>query len=150
VLAINRAAGGARLGPASLASASAAIAHVRVIFTWHPPERYDGVFRFWLSHVPPERFESFWDLVRACLAPGGTVCFVDSRYDPTSTARDHHLEGDASTTVLRRLDDGREFRIVKVFYDAKELTDRLGGLGWRFTIRETIFLHGSGRRADQD
>jgi demethylmenaquinone methyltransferase/2-methoxy-6-polyprenyl-1,4-benzoquinol methylase len=119
------------------------------LFTWLPPERYDGVFfGFWLSHVPPHRFETFWDLVRACLAPGGTVCFVDSRYDPTSTARDHRLLGEESTTVLRRLDDGREYRIVKVFYRAQELTERLAGLGWRITIRETerYFLCGSGGR----
>src|SRR5829696_6237994 len=34
------------------------------LFSWKPDRRYDVVFfGFWLSHVPLERFESFWSLV---------------------------------------------------------------------------------------
>ena len=34
------------------------------LFSWRPDRRYDVVFfGFWLSHVPPERFASFWSLV---------------------------------------------------------------------------------------
>jgi len=34
------------------------------LFTWEPPQRYDVVFfSFWLSHIPPDRFAGFWDLV---------------------------------------------------------------------------------------
>ena len=41
------------------------------IFAWWPERRYDLVFfGFWLSHVPPERFEGFWSLVAECLRPG--------------------------------------------------------------------------------
>ena len=49
------------------------------VFEWEPAERFDLVFfSFWLSHVPPERFTTFWDLTRACLKPEGRVFFVDS------------------------------------------------------------------------
>src|SRR5581483_2906789 len=103
---------------------------------------------FWLSHVPPERFDSFWDLVRACLAPGGRVFFVDSRRDPTSTAVDHQLPVPEATVLRRRLNDGREFEIYKVFYDAPDLASRLRKLGWRCDVRQTdhYFLHGSALR----
>jgi ubiquinone/menaquinone biosynthesis C-methylase UbiE len=38
------------------------------LFRWRPDCRYDVVFfGFWLSHVPPERFASFWSLVADCL-----------------------------------------------------------------------------------
>src|SRR5258708_32301753 len=49
------------------------------LFAWRPPTTYDMVFfSFWLSHVPPDRFGAFWELVRSCLAPGGRVFFLDS------------------------------------------------------------------------
>ena len=35
------------------------------VFEWEPAERFDLVFfSFWLSHVPEERFDEFWSLVR--------------------------------------------------------------------------------------
>ena len=64
--------------------------HVADIFSWVPPTTYDVVFfSFWLSHVPPARFEEFWALVRAALKPGGQAFFIDSLPEPTSTAKDH-------------------------------------------------------------
>lgn len=119
------------------------------LFTWQPEERYDVVFfGFWLSHVPPERFVEFWELVRSCLAPGGRVFFVDSRYEHTSTAVDHRLPQPEATVLRRRLNDGREFQIYKVFYEPAELAQRLYGLGWRFEVQETghYFLYGSGQQ----
>lgn len=118
--------------------------------TWEPEGRYDAVFfSFWLSHVPPDRFDAFWDRVAACLTPGGRVFFVDSLYDPASTAADHRLEGREATTLTRRLNDGREFQIVKVFYNPAELADRLAARGWRIEVQTTphFFLYGSGGRA---
>ncbi len=123
------------------------------IFTWKPDAHYDVVFfSFWLSHVPPERFAAFWNLVRACLAPKGRVFFIDSQYNPLSTASDHRLEGEKATTMTRRLNDGREFRIVKVFYRPEDLTARLAALGWRVTVSTTgsHFLYGSGTREEED
>jgi hypothetical protein len=43
-------------------------------FTWRPKERFDLVFfGFWLSHIPPQLFESFWRLVADSIKPGGRV-----------------------------------------------------------------------------
>ncbi len=117
------------------------------LFEWQPDRRYDVVFfSFWLSHVPPEGFDAFWGMVRACLKPGGRVFFLDSRYEETSTAADHRLEGEDATTVLRRLKDGREFRVVKVFYRPDELAARLAALGWAVDVRTTAnyFIYGAG------
>ena len=39
---------------------------------WRPTREFDVVaFGFWLSHVPPQRFERFWQLVGEALRPGG-------------------------------------------------------------------------------
>ncbi len=116
------------------------------LFEWRPTRRYDLVFfGFWLSHVPPERFDAFWALVADCLKPHGRAFFVDSAYTETSTARDHQLEGPTATTLTRKLNDGQEYRIVKVFYEPAPLTERLATLGWRADIQATgaYFVYGS-------
>jgi len=51
------------------------------LFDWRPDGAYDVVFfGFWLSHVPAERFASFWSLVAACLKPEGRVFFTGDAY----------------------------------------------------------------------
>ncbi|MCI0698321.1 methyltransferase domain-containing protein [candidate division KSB1 bacterium] len=117
------------------------------IFNWRSEARYDLVFfSFWLSHVPPDCFESFWRLVRSCLHEHGRVFFIDSLYEPTSTARDHRLNAPQSATVTRRLNDGRVFDIVKIFYKPAELEASLKALGWSIKVESTghYFLYGNG------
>jgi 2-polyprenyl-3-methyl-5-hydroxy-6-metoxy-1,4-benzoquinol methylase len=113
------------------------------IFAWRSDERFDVVFfSFWLSHVPVDRFDGFWAQVRSLLAPGGIAYLIDSAFDRTSTAKDHVLS-DAGV-VTRKLNDGREFRVVKLFYDPGELNVRLAALGWNAAIAGTTryFIHG--------
>jgi demethylmenaquinone methyltransferase/2-methoxy-6-polyprenyl-1,4-benzoquinol methylase len=117
------------------------------IFGWEPPDgaRYDAIFfGFWLSHVPPERFAEFWANVGRWLAPGGRVFLVDSTYEPTSTARDHQLEGAEATSVERILNDGQRYRIVKVFYTPEKLAADLATLGWQSQLQTTAnyFIYG--------
>ena len=103
------------------------------VFTWEPDGLYDTVFfSYWISHVPPERFEAFWDKVGRALAPGGRVFFVDEAEDAWRNEALLHevFEGDSSTIVKRPLQDGRTYRVVKVFWDPKELERRLADLGW--------------------
>ncbi len=108
-------------------------------------------FGFWLSHVPPARFEAFWERVAGALAPGGRVFFVDSALTPESTARDHTIDDPARGTVRRRLNDGREFEIVKVFHEPAVLEARLRSLGWhgRVVATPTFFIHGALERTAQ-
>jgi hypothetical protein len=48
--------------------------------------------------------------------------------------------------MLRRLADGREYRIVKRFYDPPALQKRLAGLGWSIEVESTseFFVYGQG------
>jgi demethylmenaquinone methyltransferase/2-methoxy-6-polyprenyl-1,4-benzoquinol methylase len=138
VLALNRARVGDRPGISYV---------VADLFDWRPEGRYDTVFfSFWLSHVPPGRLSAFFATVRAALADGGRIYFIDSLRTQTSTARDHALPtlGDA-TTLTRRLNDGREFEIVKVFYSPDALAAQLTALGWHADVSATgqFFLYGS-------
>jgi trans-aconitate methyltransferase len=134
----------------ALASARVGDAPVRFveadIFEWQPDRRYDVVFfGFWLSHVPLERFEAFWSLVGDCLAPGGRVFFADDAY----RTPEELIEGEASSTIRRRLKDGSAHRAVKVPHDPQELESRLAELGWDITVTPTSgpFFWGAGGRA---
>ena len=116
------------------------------LFTWEPDAQYDFVFfGFWLSHVPPARLMSFWRRVSRAVAPGGRVFFVDSRYHPTSAERKGPPARQAEVRQRRRLRDGREFDIVKLYYRPEEVVTQLRMLGWRATVRGTanFFLYGT-------
>jgi SAM-dependent methyltransferase len=115
------------------------------IFAWRPAGAFDFVlFAFWMSHVPPSRFEGFWALVHRALRPGGRVFFVDSLAEQGATARDQEPLDD-SGLARRRLNDGREFDIVKVYYEPASLECRLQALGWTGWIRASgrHFLYGT-------
>ena len=115
------------------------------LFSWEPDRRYDVVFMgFWLSHVPAERWESFWRMVAAALAPRGRVFFADDAY----RTPDELVEGPASSTIQRRLPDGTAYRIVKVPHEPADLESRLRALGWDVTVTPTAgpFFWGAGSR----
>jgi SAM-dependent methyltransferase len=128
------------------------VRYVQADLFGHEPEAaaYDAcVFTFWLSHVPDDRFAAFWDTVAAALRPQGRVLFIDSARTERSTAADHLLPGDGEQTMTRRLDDGREFKIVKRFYDPDRLASALTELGWECEIGATpeFFIYGTAQRA---
>ncbi len=115
------------------------------LFEWEPDRTYDVCFfSFWLSHVPEERFQSFWEKVKRAVTPGGRVFFVDSARSERASAVDHTLPDPAEQTMRRRLADGREYRIVKRFHEPDALQQRLAGLGWNAQIRTTpeFFVYG--------
>ncbi len=114
------------------------------VFSWQPDKTFDVVFfSFWLSHIPPQRFAPFWQMVQRALKPGGHAFFMDSLFEQASTARDH-VAIDKSGFAQRKLNDGREFRIVKVFYEPAILEQRLRKYGWQGWVRSTgkFFLYG--------
>lgn len=116
------------------------------LFSWVPAATYDFIFfGFWLSHVPLDRFESFWSLVADCLEPGGRVFFVDDGY----RTPDELIEGESSSTIRRRLNDGASYRIVKVPHQPAELEARLCDLGWDIAVHSTAgpFYWGAGTRS---
>ena len=131
-------------------------AHLHVRDAWAEPDRrVDALFLgFWLSHVPSARLAEFLALARRWLKPGGTFAFIDSRLDPASSAANQPAPpGDPSggpEVARRRLADGREFRVTKVFYDPVALAAALGAAGFRdvsVTTTSRFFLLGTGTAA---
>ena len=135
--------------PEMLAIAAARVGSDRVrfmqadLFTWKPDRRYDVVFMgFWLSHVPAERFASFWSLVADCLKPQGRVFFVDDAY----RTPEELMEGPSSSTIRRQIPDGTAYRLVKVPHQPADLEQRLRQLGWHIKVTSTAgpFYWGAG------
>ena len=122
------------------------------LFAWTPDRRYDFVFLgFWLSHVPAERFASFWSAIASALTPRGRVMFVDDGH----RTDDELVEGPGSSTIERRLRNGRRFRAVKVALEPVSLERSLGELGWAIEVRRLpgpffFGLGGRGRDRVQD
>jgi SAM-dependent methyltransferase len=111
-------------------------------------ERFDLVFMsFWLSHVPDERLAMFWARVREMLGAAGAAYVIDSAFDPTSTAANHPTPERAAGVVSRLLNDGRGFRIVKIFHTPETLAARLAQFDLRAEIAGTprYFIHGTVR-----
>ncbi len=117
------------------------------VFAWEPDRHYDVVFfGFWLSHVPMERFESFWGLVDQCLKLDGRVAFADDGYREP----DELIEGEASSVIRRQVASGASFRAVKVPHTPQTLEKQLHALGWAISVRYVggPFFWGSGARTD--
>ncbi len=122
------------------------------LFAWEPERTYDVCFfSFWLSHVPTERAQSFWEKIRRALAPDGRVYLVDSARSDRASARDHALQDLGGETMLRRLADGREYHIVKHWFKADALQRQLAEFGWVAEIRTTseFFIYGCAAPASQ-
>ncbi|BCB89359.1 class I SAM-dependent methyltransferase [Phytohabitans suffuscus] len=103
------------------------------VFSWATDDRFDVVFfSAWLSHVPMNRFEQFWAMLRRLLAEDGRVLFIDEPVDVRE--KEAYVPG-ADEIVERRLRDGRKFQIVKNFVDPQALQDRLRDMGWDCQIR---------------
>jgi demethylmenaquinone methyltransferase/2-methoxy-6-polyprenyl-1,4-benzoquinol methylase len=101
------------------------------LFTWEVEGRYDVVFfGFWLSHVPLDRFDRFWAMVREALKPGGRVFFVDDN----ARTPEELVYGEESSVVERRLSDGTAYRAVKVPHQPADLQARLNRLGWDIIV----------------
>jgi len=122
-------------------------AHLHVRDAWAEPDRQvDALFAgFWLSHVPADRLPEFLALIRRWLKPGGVFAFIDSLDDPESGTIDRAAPIDGVS--VRRLADGRTFRVVKVYHAADTLSGALSAAGFEgvsVTTTGRFFLLGEG------
>ena len=92
-------------------------------------------------HVPPSALADFWALVRRCLTPGGRVAFVDE--DDRGAGHDDVQAIDGIPAARRRLSDGQQFEIVKVFWRPDDLERRLQARITSPTSPTSPSLHGA-------
>ena len=92
------------------------------------------------------RLPAFLALARRWLKPGGQVAFIDSLDDPQSGTVDRVVPVDGVS--VRKLADGREFRVVKVYHEPGALTQALGAAGFEavsVTTTGRFFMCATGR-----
>jgi len=126
-------------------------AHLHVRDAWAAPEGdpAGALFAgFWLSHVERERTGAFLELAASWLALGGRVAFIDSLPDPQSGAADHDPVA-ADGRSVRRLADGREFTVIKVYRSPEETAAALRDAGFvdvAVTTTGRFFVLATGRK----
>lgn len=105
------------------------------------------MFGFWMSHVPVARSEEFIREAARIVRPGGWIVLVDSRQAELSGASDQHVLGDRVQRQQRRLNDGREFTIWKIYWLPEELRSLLGHVCTDVEIIQTdnFFIGARGR-----
>jgi demethylmenaquinone methyltransferase/2-methoxy-6-polyprenyl-1,4-benzoquinol methylase len=116
------------------------------LFEWEPEREYDLVsFAFWLSHVPLEQLDSFLAKVARAVRPGGHLFILDE------PAQGQHLSGPVEGEMhqTRRLLDGREFSIIKIYYEPDLIAAKLAELGFKEMTGKSgdYFFHLSAIRA---
>lgn len=84
-------------------------------------------FAFWLSHVPPTQLRSFLNKVLQSTKTGGRDFIVD---EPKGGIQ---LSGanEGGVYQQRTLQDGRNFEIVKVYYDPHHIQAELQECGFQ-------------------
>jgi 2-polyprenyl-3-methyl-5-hydroxy-6-metoxy-1,4-benzoquinol methylase len=104
------------------------------LFNWEPTSTYDlVVFGFWLSHVPPDKLDTFLDKVKQAVKPGGRVFIIDE------PANGKQLSGpnEDGQYQTRTLYDGRTFGIIKVYYDPATIQYELERRGFKHASSTT-------------
>jgi len=132
VTAIDAAPEAVEIARARVTSANVSF-EVADVFSWAPGARFDVIFfSAWLSHVPADRFEQFWQSLRNLLAGDGRVLFIDEHID--ERGKEAYVAGQ-DEVVERRLRDGGTFRVIKNFVHPERLELRLRRLGWDCEVR---------------
>jgi SAM-dependent methyltransferase len=123
--------------------------HLADAFALRAARTYETVFfGFFLSHVPPGRFEGFWNSLAGLLEPAGRVIFVDE--GPHDDRRGEDWIDEAAGIVRRPLLDGSVHRAVKVLWPSGDLERRLAELGWDASVTSVgPFYWGVATRAVQ-
>lgn len=106
------------------------------LFDWEPDGRFDAAFTgFFVSHIPPDRWSTFWRRLAAWLEPGASAFIVDDVAGPRRPYSGEGVDDGPAFAHRRQLADGREYTIVKRFYEPAELVAELDEVGWDADIR---------------
>ncbi|MFX1287644.1 MAG: class I SAM-dependent methyltransferase, partial [Promethearchaeota archaeon] len=85
-----------------------------------------GFAGFWWSHVLKSKLKGFLALFQSKLQSDALVVFIDNRRVKGSSTPIVRIDNDGNTYQIRKLDDGREYEILKNFPTKQEILKTLG------------------------
>lgn len=119
------------------------------LFEWTPARAWDGLFvGYFLSHVPQALYDGMLATIAAAIRSGGVFAMLDGRREERSSSPDQPPPGPDTEVMTRRLNDGREFTIVKRYDEPDGLRDALARHGIQASVRvtDTHFIYAVGRK----
>ncbi|MFX1312731.1 MAG: class I SAM-dependent methyltransferase [Promethearchaeota archaeon] len=85
-----------------------------------------GFAGFWWSHIPKSKLKGFLEQFHSKLQPNAFVIFIDNLRVEGSSTPISRIDIDGNTYQVRKLEDGREYEILKNFPTKKEILETLG------------------------
>jgi SAM-dependent methyltransferase len=95
-----------------------------------------GMAALWLSHVDLARMDEFLGAFHSRLVSGAPVLMFDERGAPKRRASATRIDAAGNRYERRRISAGREFEIVKNFFEGDALTHRFASYGTDFAFEE--------------
>jgi len=85
-----------------------------------------GFAGFWWSHVLKSKLKGFLALFQSKLQSDALVVFIDNLRVKGSSTPIIRIDNDGNTYQIRKLEDGREYEILKNFPTKKEIRETIG------------------------
>ena len=85
-----------------------------------------GFAGFWWSHISKSKLKQFIFSFHLKLQSKALVVFIDNRRVKRSSTPISRMDVEGNTYQIRKLEDGREYEILKNFPTKKEIRDTLG------------------------
>lgn len=82
------------------------------------------IIGFWFSHEPKQNYSRFFEIIERPLKDDGQIWLIDNNPPAEGTKSDFlHTDQAGNNFKNRRLNDGREFSILKNYFNRNELLD---------------------------
>ncbi|MDH3890726.1 MAG: class I SAM-dependent methyltransferase [candidate division Zixibacteria bacterium] len=92
---------------------------------------------FWFSHHPRQQYDDLFNTLLAYMKENGSIWMIDNN-PPAEGLRHNSVGSDrhGNNLIKRRLDSGREYTIIKNYFDAGQLESIFGN---RFRVEQLIY-----------
>ena len=82
------------------------------------------IIGFWFSHEPKQNYSRFFEIIERPLKDDGQIWLIDNNPPAEGTKSDFlHTDQAGNNFKSRRLNDGREFSILKNYFNQSELVE---------------------------